>query len=273
MILPRISTLSAVTKTFSNWPECVFRAGAAFYLRYFPSAIKWRTRRGTIITSPPGDQSWWAVLETFALDSYGLKKDKFQGDSTPYFVDIGGNIGAFSLAFLEAYPNARGISVEPGSLAFQFLNSNLAANGASSAIETIQAAVVGNQATKTLRFFEKPTATGGSTAVAECTHAEEEPGRWVDVPTVSIADVLSRAGRPITLVKMDIEGGEYEIILNAPAAVWKNVKRIVAEYHPVSGHSYTELVEALGRAGFALEQHDVYKNEGFGALLFVRRDA
>lgn len=273
MIIPRIATVTALVETFSNWPSCILRSGLAFYLHYFPKAIEWKTRRGTVIKSPAGDQSWWAVLETFALDSYGLRKGTLGDEESPYFVDIGGNIGAFSLALLEAHPNARGIAVEPGNLAFAFLTANLRANQATESVKSIKAAIVGRANVKTLQFFEKPTATGGSTAVDECTRSESEPGSWVEVPAMSIQELLAQAEREVSLVKMDIEGGEYDIILNASPEAWQRVRRIVAEYHPVEGHSYQQLVERLSLAGFQLERHEAYKNDGFGALLFARRNA
>lgn len=223
-----------------------------------------------MIKSPPGDQSWWAVLETFALDSYDLRNGLFKHEAEPFFVDIGGNIGAFSLAFLEQYPNAKGISVEPGKLAYSFLEENLRENGADSSIQTINAAVVGEEGRETLRFFEKAVATGGSTTVEACTHEDSEPGVWVTVATVSIEKLLYSAGRKISLVKMDIEGGEYEIILNAKPEAWRDVERVVAEYHPVPGYSYEQLVEQMRRAGFELERHDKYRHNGFGALMFQR---
>jgi len=178
MVIPKISTVRSTISTFSNWPECLARAAAGYYLNYFPSAIPWRTRRGTALVTPAGDQSWWAILESFALDSYDLAHSPLLNIEEPFVIDIGGNIGAFSLAVLERMPSAKGISIEPGSLAFSWLEKNIKCNGAQDAIKCINAAVVGDNGPATLRLFEKPTATGGSTLVPECTNESREPERW-----------------------------------------------------------------------------------------------
>ena len=257
----------AIRSTFSNWYSCIARAGAAYYLKIFPGAILWRTRKGTVIQSPVGDESWWAVVETFALDCYNLKSGSLIRPKG-LFVDVGGNIGAFALAALEAVPGARGISFEPGTLAFSTMVANLTRNGASDRVRAVNAAVVGNSEVASLQFYEKETATGGSTTVAECT--ADEPGVWVTVPATPLGQILGEADGPVDLVKMDIEGGEYEIIAFTPIEAWAGVKRLVAEYHPVPGHGYAELVSRMQEAGFRLERRDAYRHEGFGALWFVR---
>lgn len=54
------------------------------------------------------------------------------------------------------------------------------------------------------KFYEGATIMGGKSNVSYT--------QYVDVETVSIVDVIDRIGKPITFIKMDIEGAEYRVI-------------------------------------------------------------
>ena len=60
-------------------------------------------------------------------------------------------------------------------------------------------------------------------------------------------DDVRRGGQvapgPVQIVKMDVEGAEYDIILRSDPASWADVRKVVMEYHPVEGHSLEELTD------------------------------
>ncbi len=54
----------------------------------------------------------------------------------------------------------------------------------------------------------------------------------------------------IDLLKLNVEGAEYEIIRELPIALLRNVKRVFLEFHDFHGFHFSELTEKLHRAGF-----------------------
>src|SRR5690606_13885420 len=75
------------------------------------------------------------------------------------------------------------------------------------------------------------------------------------VETVAFDDAVRAADGPIDLVKMDCEGGEYDLVYRSSPASWQSVQRLVLEYHRVEGESWEEL-----RAWFAAAGLHVIRN-------------
>ena len=69
------------------------------------------------------------------------------------------------------------------------------------------------------------------------------------MPATTFDDAVKGAGGPVQIVKMDVEGAEYDIILPSDPASWADVRKVVMEYHPVEGHSLEELTRLLRGLG------------------------
>jgi hypothetical protein len=55
-------------------------------------------------------------------------------------------------------------------------------------------------------------------------------------------------------LKLDCEGGEYDILLPLSDADLRRINRITMEYHNgLTDHNHTEIVEKLSRAGYQVE--------------------
>lgn len=76
---------------------------------------------------------------------------------------------------------------------------------------------------------------------------------------MTLADVVRSIPEPVTLVKMDIEGAEYEIMANAPAETWQRIRAVSLELHddPEQRISPTEFLDRLERYGFGVETESV----------------
>lgn len=149
-------------------------------------------------------------------------------------VDIGANIGIFSAAADLLFPAAGLWAYEPNPACEQFLRAN-APSGAH-----IGSVAVG--ARKGLARFkvEPHTSTGrlsseGDVDVAVIDSAQVADGRWID------------------LLKMDCEGGEWEIL--ADGSLLKRSNCVVIEYH-VEGDRTPELLRHwLEQAGHTIHFH------------------
>jgi FkbM family methyltransferase len=76
----------------------------------------------------------------------------------------------------------------------------------------------------------------------------------VKVETWSMERVLKTIPHPVNLLKMDIEGMEYETLFSCPSAYLQRVERIALEYHDDSiqtNNNTSELISFLMSSGFS----------------------
>jgi FkbM family methyltransferase len=163
-------------------------------------------------------------------------------------IDIGANLGLFSLVARTVMPQRRIVAFEPAPSTFRALSANVARNGASN-IECRQAAVSDRDGTVSFVLRENARANSSIAAPGAATGAAT-----VDVPCLTLDSFTSEAGIDrIGLLKVDVEGFE--------AAVFAGANRVLSTVRP---HVvYFEVCPALARAnGYAadgaaaqLEQH------------------
>lgn len=143
-------------------------------------------------------------------DCYGLRQIEGKVES---ILDVGSNLGFFSLAARSRFPNARIHGYEPNPT----IQSHLLSNTSGLSI-TVHPEAIGAQDGKIELKME-----GGSllsTAVASETGS---------IKKTAIATAIQRIGGPIDLLKLDCEGGEWEVFEHRE--IWKNINRLTMEYH------------------------------------------
>ena len=135
-------------------------------------------------------------------------------------LDFGLNIGMFTIQTFK-----RGVkeihSFEPDFDNFNLATDNCKLNNTDSSVQLNNAAVVGNNDTTRNFSINTKKNKGAHSLVAK-------NGRdTITVNTQNINDIMKRVNP--TVIKMDIEGGEYEVI---PAITdWSNVRELIMEYH------------------------------------------
>ncbi|MCL4448963.1 MAG: FkbM family methyltransferase [Actinobacteria bacterium] len=233
-----------MANSVSNWIRFIL-IGALNQYTPLKLNIKVLTKKGTTIYCP--SYSWWAAYENIACNPYLL--NDYSGISS--FLDIGANIGAFSLALLERFPLATGIAVEPAPNVVQYLHRNLAANKVDGKVKVIEAGVWKQSEQNCL--FSLASASEQS-SIVDVESGVPSAG-YIKINTISLQELLSLAAEQkgvVDLVKIDIEGAEHEIIEDTPAQSWKIVRNLVMECHPVPAKSVEHLVDLLENAGMAL---------------------
>jgi FkbM family methyltransferase len=225
--IPRIAT------RVENWPEFLMtymrlseRTGV-YTLR--PDGLRIRTAAGV-------DASTVAVV--FIKEDYGT--DLPGG----VIVDIGANIGAFSL-LAARNPTATVYAYEPVRTTFELLEQNIALNGIGDRVHPFNLGV-------TARREERGIAIdpNGSPFNSLYGPAAET------VRCVGLDDILAdNAIETCDLLKLDCEGAEFEILYGASAATLSRIQRICLEYHeqPAEGFRANDLVGYLGAHGFRLQ--------------------
>lgn len=165
-------------------------------------------------------------------------------------VDGGANVGAFSV--LAARTGARVTAYEPHPDNFRHLEQNTAELD----VRCVRAALVGDaeQSTATL-------ASGGGSHTHH--HLGDDSDQTLTVPAVPLADAI---GSGCDLLKLDVEGTEFDLLLHTADDVLGRARRIACEVHPWAGDA-ARLGARLRALGYGVELRS--KRHGL-AVLFAR---
>jgi FkbM family methyltransferase len=169
-------------------------------------------------------------------------------------IDLAANIGIFSLWARHCFPEAVIHCYEPNPDLWSFSKANL----------------------EGLDVDAYPTAVASQTGMASlvayhdsrCSQVKLD--KFGEVNLESIKTVLERAGQPVDLLKIDIEGGEWDLLLNDDDRLLQSVGRVVLEYHETDDHGLSSLTEAATRHGFRVER--IFRNDRFGIAWLQKKN-
>lgn len=194
-------------------------------------------------------------------------------------LDVGANVGTFSLFALTACPDIDLYAFEPVPVLAQLLRANIGANGFFANV--IECGLGAAACTREITFY--PNSSGMSSFYADdaeerevlrwvfrneaahtaeggtiLAHAEElldarlDPTRLV-VPVRTLSDVIDEKElQQIALLKVDVQKSELDVLQGIEARHWPIIERMVVEVHDFDGR--LKLVEAmLERQGFVVK--------------------
>ena len=156
--------------------------------------------------------------EVIEVNQYSLTKEELAGRSV---IDVGANIGAFSL--LAASLGAKKvIGIEPVSKTFNLFQSNVTRSGLSSiiALKNLVSAEHG-------KYFQISNDNDNAGANSMYNVAENSEM----VLSLSLSTILKMVEDDNILLKLDCEGAEYDILLNATQEEMSRINEIVLEIH------------------------------------------
>ncbi len=199
------------------------------------------------------------VLEQVFLDGeYDF--DPVDPAAVEYIVDLGSNIGVTALLWAERFPRARMILVEPDPENFALLERNTA--GFRDRCMLVNAAIAARSGT--MSFFRSAREYSHSTVKTDDAVSE------IRVRAVTLPELLRAARFPrIDLLKMDIEGGETDLMPTL-GRLRGAIRYLIAELH----RPYTALMFAEHCAAAGLRTLDTALGQIRSNLAFaVRPDA
>jgi FkbM family methyltransferase len=169
-------------------------------------------------------------------------------------IDIGANIGYYALLESKLAPHGFVYAIEPVRENFDYLKINVDLNKCTN-IKLFNCAVSDKGGTGVIFVPERRNCASLSEASNEGMFRQE------NVPLTALDSFVDEhVKRCPTLVRMDVEGYEYQIIKGASHVLEKsNPLKIVAELHPslMSESAYTDMLNILERQGFkASSYHD-----------------
>jgi FkbM family methyltransferase len=186
----------------------------------------------------PDDNLWGAVKDNLILSEYercGISLGEPRGT----VVDAGAHVGLFSLRVAHYASNV--ISIEPHPLMSTLLELNLRRNHIRN-VGILRRALWGTKGSVTL--------SEGAHSGASVVSGGESEG--YNVKAITLDDLVQLNG-PIDLLKLDIEGAEFEVIANARSSTLGEISTIVGELHGWGqGQPLGQLVEKLRSVGFSV---------------------
>ncbi|MGI8486866.1 MAG: FkbM family methyltransferase [Thermomicrobiales bacterium] len=163
-------------------------------------------------------------------------------------VDIGAAIGEFAVYVAASDSRNRVLAFEPFPESVTLLRNNVRLNKLTN-VQVFPEAVSGKPGTIIL------DASSGEPLKIESRAASTATDGQIAVTAVSLADVLGRTESDrIDLLKLDCEGSEYDILLNAAPGTLQRIDRIVMEYHDtLTEYTHRDLVTFLEGHGYSVD--------------------
>ena len=159
-------------------------------------------------------------------------------------VDIGAHIGGYAVWADKL--GAKVIAYEPLPSNYQLLLKNIKLNKSEN-IKSHNVAVSSKTGEITLHVEKR---IGLSSIYPSATET-------ITVPSIGLHEIFtSNKFRKISLLKMDVEGAEYDILLHARTEDLQKIETLIIEYHDFfdHGHSKAELKALLQNNGFSVNE-------------------
>ena len=205
-----------------------------------PSGNQCELRKGLVIRLSKNPHDIITVMVNFCKREYG----EVSPGST--VVDVGGNIGVFAL-FAADSGASRVISFEPNREAFDVLMENILANGLQGRLEAHRLAVSAESGQTV--YLPRNSSPYNKLLSGEDVHDENVEA----VTTTSLKEIVEQHNIDyLDFLKMDCEGAEYEILMEAPEEILEKIGKIRMELHHSRRYSKSDVVRHLQGQGFQL---------------------
>ncbi len=199
--------------------------------------------------------------EIFRKRRYHRTGFEIRPDDT--IVDVGANMGMFVMWAAPQAPNGRVVAIEPMNVV-ECLDANIRLNNIENV--TVLNAAVGRDG-DVLNFVDYPSfnivthqvgvqpAWTTRFAIKMLNLGNQVEPVSVRAPCISLGTIMDQLDlQTVDYLKIDCEGGEYEIFRNLADEHWSRIQRIAMEFHELQpGQQHEELVELMEARGFQVE--------------------
>lgn len=185
----------------------------------------------------------WIVKETCLDRAYESNCTQIQDGWT--IIDIGAGLGDFAISVAYEHPHCRVYAYEPFPESYALLEENTRLNSVSN-IKAFPTAV-GAQSGEMVLF-----ATGAAVQHTTTNASSPAQATSMHVQGLGLDDVFeANSIAACDFLKIDCEGGEFDILLNASETTLRRIKNICLEYHDgFTRFSHIDLSDYLQQKGF-----------------------
>lgn len=228
--------IPAIIFKISNW--------FPFILNYFGfknEANIYRFRNGIKIKT----DNWIDAITIFVIfikKDYGIIKDN------SIVIDIGSNIGVFSIYTAMTSKNSTVYAYEPMADSYNLSIKNIQINKLENNVFPFKLGVGAKQEVRKLFL-------ANSSQFHSLYNFDNKNNSFLEIDIVSLKDVFdSNNLKHCDILKIDCEGAEFEILYNTPSEYLKYIKEIRLEYHnqKEDGYNIDKLSEYLRSNQFEL---------------------
>ena len=205
------------------------------------------------LTIPVGCGYNAQLLETDSYDSFSEifiqqeYSDFIPDEPITKILDIGANYGYFSLWLQSKRSQDKIYStlIEPSLRCRRSLEKLVKLPRLQNRFQYLQRAV-GDPKEPLIKFFDRPYMAG---SIFESEHSDPP----YHANTLKSSEVLSSNSSSYDLIKCDIEGGEWDLLIHYPS-ILKNSKFLVMEWHSwhSGGGSFPQIEKKLHEIGFQI---------------------
>ena len=230
-------------------------SGAYLGLKCLPYPLVLRLRRGEHIhlEELTDLKAFWQIF---------LRKVYRVRTTDKVILDLGANVGVFTLYAARHAPQARLFCFEPFPSTYRRLVATVRDHHLGARVTCLNHAATGASGFRLMTDGQLPSQRRA--LAASVTSGTQVLGKTIE-------SMLEENHLPhVDLLKMDIEGSEYEVLLSTPQTVLLRIDRIALEYHGDSApYSRQQLFDHLGQAGFTVTS-DLCDAQGYGLAELIR---
>lgn len=200
--------------------------------------------------------------ENFLDDIYFryVPKKVFHNKPKPTIIDIGGNVGYFTLATFAKFPEASIHAFEPHPYCFEIL-CEYQKTFSRYDFHIYRKAVSDQNGTL---FLNAPTIDGFTTTTSVFQTKNKE--NRFSIESIQLGKfLLQEEIKTVDFMKLDCEGAEYAIVYSLPKKIFDNIESMCVETH--KGKAQDENIDAMNkylrRAGYETKILDEGGNTGY----------
>ncbi len=187
----------------------------------------------------------WCVDEIVNTNDYLL--NLFNDIESGVFIDIGANCGVATIILGKQNPKSIIYTFEPDVKLFDILLKNIELNNLSNVRAFNKA--VSKPGVKSLTLCRHPLYSGGNTTYSDSDVLKQRFQSEVlnyEVEVISLDDVVQQNNiDQITLLNIDCEGAEYDILYNAKCLSEQRIQNMVGEFHNLAYNTVSSTAEEL----------------------------
>lgn len=208
-------------------------------------AVKFKGKVLEIFTRGEADES--VAAEIFKLEEYRVCEETIK-NAGHAILDVGAHAGFFTIYAKVINPGAHVVAVEPEKNNLEFLRMHVEKNILTDVV--VVGAALGRETGQGILKISEDSHNHELLAFAKKRLEEDE----INVKVYCLGDLLKFSKtKKYSLVKMDIEGGEYEAFAGATEADFANIGAFIMEYHNFGQNNYAWIERKLREHGFGVQ--------------------